>query len=132
LEKKFEKKIKKFEVNGRDGVACAKGLDADGHPRRIQVYADGTRDFAEADLSRGAMPRAALSVAYADGPIWLRRGFPAVGVASHSCSEHSDDIHMQLWSLHIISSEEKLISRAGIFVQVILRGECHRLNHTKY
>lgn len=48
--------------------------------RRGPGYADGNSGSAEADLARGAMPRAALGVAYADGQNRLRRGFPAVGI----------------------------------------------------
>jgi hypothetical protein len=61
-----KKKIKKIEVNGWDGVACAEGLDADVHRQRIQTT---------------------LGIAYADGPMWLRRGLPAVSALHRSCSE---------------------------------------------
>jgi hypothetical protein len=41
---------------------------------------------AEGPGRRGAMPRAAVGVAYAEGQAWLRRGQPAVGVYVDSCS----------------------------------------------
>jgi hypothetical protein len=45
-----------------------------------RVYADGPRGSAKVDLSRGAMPRVSLGVAYADDQMWLHRGFPAVSI----------------------------------------------------
>jgi hypothetical protein len=49
--------------------------------RRGPVHTDDPHGFAEMDLSRGTMPRAALGVAYANDPMWQRREFPAVDVA---------------------------------------------------
>jgi hypothetical protein len=72
-------------------VACAEGLDADGHRRRIRA----TPRAGSTPTAHVALPtwifyeelcRAALGVAYVDGPVWLRPGFPAIGVSSHFCS----------------------------------------------
>jgi hypothetical protein len=48
--------------------------------RRGPGYADGDSAFAEGLTRRGAMPRAALGIAYAEGQSMLRRGFPALGI----------------------------------------------------
>jgi hypothetical protein len=49
-------------------------------------YADGNSGSTEGGCCRGAMRRAALSVAYADDQNRLRRGFLAIGISAHSSS----------------------------------------------
>jgi hypothetical protein len=48
---------------------------ADGH-----LYAEGHVRSAEADLSRGATPRAPVGVAYVEGEAMVRRGPPEIGI----------------------------------------------------
>jgi hypothetical protein len=55
--------------------------------RRGLGYADVDSSSAEGGSRRGAIPRAALGIAYTDDQNRLRLVFPALGISTHSCSD---------------------------------------------